>query len=246
MQQCRPITDKSVWVTLAIQRRWTAPRTGPEQMKQASGIKSIPSPSIPLQARFNTHMADIDIRAATEADMPSVARINEHYVLNTVMTFATETHPLQRFIDQFREIAEDGLPYLVAVARGGSSQVLGYTNAHAFRRNRGAYKHTVEITVFCDPAHTGNGIGSRLVKTLLDVLREPARYPELRIGGMVGPPPDVRQVIAVMSVDEKGKRNGLALKEFYESFGFSCNGHLRQVGYKFGRWVDTMYLQLSL
>ncbi|KAJ9149755.1 hypothetical protein NKR23_g4100 [Pleurostoma richardsiae] len=190
-------------------------------------------------------MAEFQIRAATKEDMPGVERINRHYVLNTVITFATEPKTVEQFVRQFDEIARDGLPYIVAV-EPNSADVLGYANAHAFRDVSSAYKYTVEISLFCANGQTGRGIGSKLLKALIDALKEPLKHPELRAQGAHIPPRPVKQALAVMAVDETAKRNGLALKEFYESFGFRCNGHLRQVGYKFDRWIDTMYLQLSL
>lgn len=95
---------------------------------------------------------------------------------------------------------------------------------------KGAYRHTVEITVFCHPDHTGKGVGSRLLGSLLDSLRQKGRSSpkagasrrddrggEFNEGSNDA---EVKQVLAVMAVDETGMDKGLKLKEFYEGFGF--------------------------
>ena len=110
------------------------------------------------------------------------------------------------------------LPYLVAVDPQ-TSDVLGYANAHGFRGAKRAYRHTVEISFFCHPKHTGKGIGPELLIALLNVLRSPTQHPTLRQNSQPEPPV-VKQVLAVMAVDETGKKSGLALKEFYERYGF--------------------------
>jgi L-amino acid N-acyltransferase YncA len=121
---------------------------------------------------------------------------------------------LPAFAKSYHDIVTDQrLPYLVAVD-GDTQAVLGYANAHGFRGVKGAYRHTVEITMFCHPDRTGKGVGSRLLGSLLQSLREKGK------GGMGGDDAEVRQVLAVMAVDEMGKGNGLKLKEFYEGFGF--------------------------
>ena len=132
------------------------------------------------------------------------------------MTFVQEPRPLADDETGYETItATQRLPYLVAVD-ASSSAVVGYSNAHLFI-TREAYRFTVEISLFCDPNFTGRGVGSRLLESLLDVLRDPAAHPELAPPEARG---DVKNVIALMAVDLSGKGGGLALKAFYERFGF--------------------------
>ncbi|OAA61194.1 Acyl-CoA N-acyltransferase [Niveomyces insectorum RCEF 264] len=190
-----------------------------------------------------------EIRPAREADMPAVARINRHYILNTVMTFKETVGPLDTYVDTLRAVAAEGLPYLVAVARDSSAPitadvadadaaapaVLGYAYAKAFRADRPAYRYAVELTLFCDPEHTGRGLGSALLTTLLDAVKTttprpaaaaaaaaaaPGHPSHLADGDTAAAPRPIRHVLAVMAVDDQGQQQGRALKAFYERFGF--------------------------
>ncbi len=132
------------------------------------------------------------------------------------MTFAEEPRSLAEYETDYDTItATQRLPYLVAVD-ASSSAVVGYSSAHLFNA-RAAYRFTVEISLFCDPRCTGRGLGPRLLESLLDTLRDPAAHPELAPPEARG---DVKNVIALMAVDANGKGEGLALKAFYERFGF--------------------------
>ncbi|KAI0073678.1 GNAT family N-acetyltransferase [Panus rudis PR-1116 ss-1] len=175
------------------------------------------------------------IRPAEAADLEAIAAIHTHYVLNTVITFTEEPLPKEFFLSAYESILSHGLPYLVAVDES-SSTILGYANAHPFRTMQSAYRHTVEISLFCHPDQRGKGVGSLLLRQLISVLRDPAGHPELCHSSSQGQVIAVKQVLAVMSVDEMAEGKGLRLKEFYERFGFEMRGHLRHVGYKFGRW----------
>ena len=127
--------------------------------------------------------------------------------------------PYECFISTYQAITkQENLPYLVAVD-SQTSNILGYANAHGFRGSKGAYRHTVEISLFCHPTHLSKGVGSKLLKSLINALYKPLEHSSLRSYPETEPPP-IKQVLAVMAVDENGKRNGLALKEFYEKHGF--------------------------
>lgn len=127
--------------------------------------------------------------------------------------------PYEDFVSTYQTITnKENLPYLVAVDTQ-TSDVLGYANAHGFRGAKGAYRHTVEISLFCHPGHVSKGIGSKLLTSLINVLADPQTHSLLRCHPEAEQPP-IKQVLAVMAVDETGKKNGLALKEFYEKHGF--------------------------
>ena len=172
-----------------------------------------------------------------------------------VITFAIEPRTLKDFRSGYETVKTEGLPYIVAVDPSVPGEVLGYASASQFRGSLEAYKHTVEISLFCHPEHQGKGLGTQLLRTLLQALRDPVSNAECFPPG-AAEPRVVKQVLVVMAVDETGKGQGLKLKEFYEREGFTLvssflvvhlahrihpadkkkNGHLKQVGFKFGRW----------
>jgi L-amino acid N-acyltransferase YncA len=184
-------------------------------------------------------MAGVKIRRAVETDLPAIAAINNHYILTSVATFREHPLPLADFAQEFATIQREGLPYLVAVEdRGGEDReeeeglpadnnadanntaVLAYANAHSFRGSKGAYRHTVEITLYCHPERTGAGAGSALLGALLGALRTPGDSEALYGEEARGRPRQVRQVLSVMAVDVTGRDAGMALRGFYERFGF--------------------------
>jgi GNAT superfamily N-acetyltransferase len=137
------------------------------------------------------------------------------------LTFTEEPPAPEAYASQFRAIREQGRPYLVAAT--SAADIVGYCYAAGFRAAKGAYRHTVELTLFCHPDHLGKGIGSRLLTELLASMRDPASHQcyfqgrDLSLDPGIAP---VRQVLAVMAVDDEGPGSGLALKAFYERFGF--------------------------
>lgn len=194
-------------------------------------------------------MSDFDLRAAREADMPEVTRIATHYILNTVITFHEEVQPVDVYTKAFQSTQSLGLPYLVAVKTIDSKErVLGYAYANGYRAERMGYRFASELSIFCDPEYTGCGVGSRLLGELLAILKTPSSFLGAPYNGSYPDgvePRAVRQLISVMSIDVTGKREGKALQGFYESFGFVFRGRLQEIGFKFGRWIDTVELQYT-
>jgi L-amino acid N-acyltransferase YncA len=175
----------------------------------------------------------VTLRAATPDDMPSVSEIHKHYVLNTVITFTMEPLSDEQHVDSLKKVQAQNLPYLVAVSE--ESKVVGYSYLSGFRSGKGGYRHTVELSLFCHPDYLYQGIGSALLKRILEVVAKPKE----NLGFVTGVRPDdqkVRQVIACMAVNTDSKEEGLGLRKYYESFGFVLNGHLKQVGHKFDQW----------
>lgn len=163
----------------------------------------------------------IDVRDCLEADMPSVAMIYAHHVRHGTASFETEPPALDEMCRRRYDILAKGLPYLVAVRDGG---VLGYAYAGPWRP-RAAYRDTVENSIYIHPEHIGRGIGTRLLPAL--VAECEAR--------------DLRQMIAVV-----GDSANLTSIRLHERCGFRTAGVLRSVGYKHGRWLDSVMLQKSL
>jgi len=138
----------------------------------------------------------------------------------------------------------------------GTEDVVGYCYVSKFRGEKLGYERTAEITIFVHPEYTRQGIGKMLMNQLLAVLKDPERYPEYVGPGHDGPlakknskdgcNEKVRNLIACIAVDEDGPKKGLGLKEWYESFGFEQSGRLKGVGWKFGKSIDTIYMQLCI
>lgn len=159
------------------------------------------------------------IRSIVPADASRIAEIYNHYVRETVVTF--EERPVASD-EMARRIAETtaGFPWLVSEQCG---LVAGYAYASSWKR-RSAYRFAVESTVYLAPEFTSRGIGSGLYRALIVEMR--ARGLHCAIGGIALPNP--------------------ASIALHEKLGFGPIGHFREVGCKFGRWVDVGYWELIL
>jgi phosphinothricin acetyltransferase len=161
------------------------------------------------------------IRTATPEDLAGVARVFAHYVAESVSTFEEVPPTVDTWRRRLDDLAERGLPFLVADAGG---DVIGFAYAGPWRP-KPAYRHTVENTVYLAPDWTGKGLGRALLDTLLAACADAG----------------VRQVIAVIA--DTGDEASVAL---HRSAGFAHAGRLAAVGFKHGRWVDTALMQREL
>ena len=130
------------------------------------------------------------------------------------------------------------MPYLVAIDPTSASPdtILGYTYASGFRGFMLGYIHSVEMTIFVHPEHRGWGIGNALMKEMLAQLKGRIHVSsEVAEEGMetVKVEREVKQLFAIMAVDEVGEGRGL--KDWYGKWGFEEVGRLRKVGYKHGK-----------
>lgn len=160
------------------------------------------------------------IRTATHADAADIARIYNGYVLDTCITFETEPVDASDMTQRIDETLAASLPWLVAEVDG---TVAGYAYASKWK-GRCAYRHSVESTVYLDPAQTGKGVGLRLYAALIEALAACGMHAV--IGGIALP--------------------NAASIALYERLGFRKVAHFLQVGHKQGRWVDVGYWQLLL
>jgi L-amino acid N-acyltransferase YncA len=169
---------------------------------------------------------DFIVRPAVLQDIPSINAILTHYALHTVMTFATEGPTDQDLAAKLRHITEDNrFPFLVATPRSPSHEntspdVLGISYITSWRPDRLAYQHTGEISLFVHHEHQGKGVGSALLRALLEATAGTK----------------LKELLAVMAVDAEGKAAGLALRDYYIRWGFRDVGTMEKVGFKFKRW----------
>jgi len=166
-------------------------------------------------------MSDVRIRPSTEADMPVITAIYAHFVRHGSGTFEEIPPSLEEMTGRRARVLAERLPHLVAQVDG---TVAGYAYATIYR-TRSAYRFTAEDSIYVHPERAGVGIGSALLGELIDQCEA--------LG--------CRQMIAVIGDSEN--RASIAL---HEKFGFRPAGELRSVGYKFGRWIDTVRMQRAL
>ena len=160
------------------------------------------------------------IRSATAADAAAVARIYNHYVRETTITFEEVEVPAAEIARRIADVQAAGLPWLVA-ERGGA--VLGYAYAAKWHA-RSAYRFSVEVTVYVDVAQPRRGVGSRLYAEL---------FPMLEAKGM-------HVLIAAIALPNEPS------VRLHERLGFTRVGQFRDVGFKLARWVDVGYWQRTL
>ena len=158
------------------------------------------------------------VRPATLDDLPAVTAIYRHHVLHGLASFEVEPPDTAEIARRYGTIRELGLPYFVAESDG---RIAGYAYAAVYRA-RPAYRYTVEDSVYVDHEFAGRGIGSALMPALIDGCATAGR----------------RQIIAVI-----GDSANHASIKLHEKFGFQHAGLLPAVGYKFGRWVDSVLMQ---
>jgi phosphinothricin acetyltransferase len=170
---------------------------------------------------YNSVMPVLNIRPATEADLPAITEIYEHAVLHGTATFELIPPDLAEMTRRFSALMDGSHPYLVASIEG---RVIGYAYAGPYRP-RPAYRFTVENSVYLQPATHRRGIGLQLLQRLIA---------ECEARGY-------RQMIAVIGDSANAGSIGV-----HTRCGFAMIGTHPDVGFKFGRWLDTVMMQRAL
>lgn len=161
------------------------------------------------------------IRDTHDADMPAIQAIYAHAVLYGLATFEEVPPSVEEMSSRLAAIRDLNLPYLTAELDG---VVVGYSYARPYRP-RPAYRHTVEDSVYVAEGMQGRGIGRLLLAGLIE---------RCEAG-------DWRQMIAVI-----GDRENAGSIALHRRLGFRESGTLEAVGFKLGRWVDTVVMQRTL
>lgn len=161
------------------------------------------------------------IRDSRDADMVRVQTIYAFHVLHGLASFEEEPPSVEELNRRRADILDRGLPYLVAEK---DRKVVGYSYAAPYR-SRAAYRFTVENSVYVDHRLGGGGIGRALLSALISRCREAGCH----------------QMVAV--IGDSANTASIAL---HERQGFLRVGTLHAVGFKFGRWVDTVLMQRAL
>lgn len=161
------------------------------------------------------------LRAATADDVPAIQTIYAHHVLHGTGTFELDPPSVAAMQTRFLKLTDHGYPYLVAEHEG---DVLGFGYAGPFRERR-AYRHTVEDSIYLHPDKRGLGIGSQLLRRLIDEATAA----------------EFTQMVALI-----GDSNNRASVALHAKLGFETTGTMRKVGFKFDRWLDVVIMQRGL
>jgi L-amino acid N-acyltransferase len=161
------------------------------------------------------------IRNATMDDLPEVLAIYNDVVATSTAIYADRPATLEDRAEWFETRRKRGYPVLVAVEGDG---VLGFSSFGDWRGAWAGYRHTVEHSVHIAAQSRGGGVGRRLVEALFPFASA------MNMHVMIG---------AIDAANEGSLR-------FHERLGFQRVAHFKQVGHKFGRWLDLVFMQRFL
>ncbi len=164
-------------------------------------------------------MGDLKIRPATVNDLEAIDAIYNHYVLHSTCTYQTEP---ETAVERRAWFDRHGPQHPVVIAEAGGD-VLGWGSLSAFR-SRAAYRHTVENSVYVRHDLVRRGIGGGLLEHLVVRAKEIGHH-------------------SIIAAIDSEQATSVA---FHAKHGFVQAGHLREVGFKFGRWLGVIYMQLML
>jgi phosphinothricin acetyltransferase len=162
----------------------------------------------------------ISIREARPGDAEAIAAIYAHHVLHGTASFEEEPPSVEAWREKIDALASRRWPFIVA---HDGNDVVGYAYVTQFR-DRPAYAFTCENSIYIHPERLGQGIGRRLLERLIEAAREAG----------------FRQMIGVIG---GGEPASVAL---HRACGFADAGRMKSVGFKFGKWLDTVYVQREL
>ena len=166
-------------------------------------------------------MTRVSIRPAGVGDIPAITRIYTHAVQHGTASFEIEPPDEAEMARRLRALLDGGFPYLAAEQDGA---VLGYAYAGPYRA-RPAYDWTVEDSIYVDAGAQGQGVGRALIDRLI-IDAEARGY---------------RQIIAVI-----GDSKQAASIALHRRAGFRLVGTFENVGFKHGRWLDSVLMQRAL
>jgi len=166
-------------------------------------------------------MGTLTIRPSRDDDVGAITAIYGHHVLHGVASFEEAPPSVEEMARRRAAIVDRGFPYLVAERHG---RVAGYCYAGPYRPRIG-YRFTVEDSIYIDPDAVGRGLGRALLGDVIE-----------RVTAL-----GCRQMIAVIGGSET-----IASIRLHAALGFAPIGTFPAVGFKFGRWIDSVYMQRSL
>ena len=163
----------------------------------------------------------ITIRAATEADLPGILEIYNDAVLHTTATYDYEPRTLEQRRQWFEDHQRDNYAIFVAVDETG--RIVGWSALNPYHTRPG-YRFTTENSVYIAADRRGQGIGKQLLEPLIEAAR-------------------ARGLHAIIAAIDATNEASIRL---HARYGFEQVGHFKQVGFKFGRWLDVIYMEKIL
>jgi L-amino acid N-acyltransferase YncA len=159
-------------------------------------------------------------RHATETDLPGLLEIYNDAILNTTAVYDYAPHTLEMRQKWLEEKSRLGLPVMVIEQQG---RIAGFASYGPFRA-WAAYQYTVEHSIYVHPDFRRQGIANALLHALISYSRQK----------------DIHTMVAGIDAE-----NSVSIA-LHHKFGFENAGCIKQVGYKFGKWLDLVFLQLIL
>ena len=159
------------------------------------------------------------IRSVTQQDASSIANIYNEYVLNSTITFETEPVTVAEMEKRINHLSKD-FPYFVYEE---NNEIQGYCYVH-YWKEKAAYKYTLETTVYLSPNAKGKGIGTLLMKKLIETCKEQGYH---------------NLIACITSGNE-------ASFYLHTKLGFKKVSHFHEVGLKFNQWLDVIDYELIL
>jgi L-amino acid N-acyltransferase YncA len=167
-------------------------------------------------------LPQVTLRAAAPDDAAAIGALYAHYVRTSIATFEEVAPDAAEIARRVLAVQSAGLPWIVATDPQGA--LLGYAYASAYRA-RSAYRYTLENSVYVAPQAVGSGLGAKLMRVVIERCAHSG----------------YRQMLAVI-----GDSANLASIALHASLGFQMVGTHHAVGFKHGRWVDVVHMQLPL
>ena len=160
------------------------------------------------------------IRAAERDDLPQILEIYNEAVLNTTASYDYEPRTLEQRIAWYEDHLKTNYPIFVAQSLAAQGRIVGWSALNAFHTRMG-YRFTTENSIYVAADQRGKGIGKLLMPPLIDAAKER----------------DLHAIIAAIDAD-----NEVSIR-LHANFGFEKVALLKQVGFKFGRWLDVVYME---
>ena len=161
----------------------------------------------------------ITIREATESDLPAMLEIYNDIIVNTTAVWHDEPHTLAMRKEWFEQRKQQGLPIFAALE---DEKILGFSTIGSFRPWPG-YRYTVENSIYVAKESRGKGVANSLMPPIINAAKE-------------------LNLHAIVAGIEATNTTSIAL---HNKFGFVEVAHFKEVGFKFGRWMDLKFLELS-
>lgn len=163
---------------------------------------------------------NIKIRKATSADVPKILDIINYSILHTTANYNYDIQTLEVQQKWFEDKKANNFPVIVAEV---NENVIGFGSYGTFREKIG-YQYTIEHSVYIEDEFTGKGIGKLLLSELIQLAKQQGFH----------------VMIGAIDADNKGSI------AFHKKFGFVENGIIKEAGFKFGKWLDLLFMQLIL